>query len=167
MDSFSSHECDVLVCTTVIEVGIDVPNATMMVVVDADRFGVSQLHQLRGRVGRGNAPGLCLLLTDCDPASSAEKRLTAVEASTDGFYLARVDLAQRREGNLLGTTQAGLTMPLRVLDIAHDEDVVADARDDMEELLKNSSSEWSTQYPGWANVVAKVASQSGVYYPHG
>jgi len=167
MDSFSSHECDVLVCTTVIEVGIDVPNATMMVVVDADRFGVSQLHQLRGRVGRGNAPGLCLLLTDCDPASSAEKRLTAVEASTDGFYLARGDLAQRREGNLLGTTQAGLTMPLRVLDIAHDEDVVADARDDMEELLKNSSSEWSTQYPGWANVVAKVASQSGVYYPHG
>ena len=170
MHQFAAHELDVIVCTTVIEVGIDVPRATVMVVVEADRFGVSQLHQLRGRVGRGKAPGLCLLLTECDPASPAATRLAAVESSTDGFYLAQVDLEQRREGDLLGTTQAGLAMPLRLLDIVRDADVIAAARHDMEMLMGATPGErtdWTTRYPHWAEVIEKVAAQSGVQYPLG
>ena len=170
MHQFAAHELDVIVCTTVIEVGIDVPRATVMVVVEADRFGVSQLHQLRGRVGRGRAPGLCLLLTECDPASPAATRLAAVESSTDGFYLAQVDLEQRREGDLLGTTQAGLAMPLRLLDIVRDADVIAAARHDMEMLMGATPGErtdWTARYPQWAEVIEKVAAQSGVQYPLG
>lgn len=170
MHQFAAHELDVIVCTTVIEVGIDVPNATIMVVVDADRFGVSQLHQLRGRVGRGNASGLCLLLTDCDPSASAATRLAAVESSIDGFYLAQVDLEQRREGDLLGTAQAGVAMPLRLLDIVRDAQVVAAARRDMEMLMgaaPEEETDWSTRYPQWAEVIEKVAAQSGVQYPLG
>src|SRR5262249_47216325 len=101
MLGFAAGEIDVLVATTVIEVGVDVPNATLMVLLDADRFGVSQLHQLRGRVGRGSAPGLCLLVTDAPPGSSARARLDAVASSVDGFQLARLDLVQRKEGQVL------------------------------------------------------------------
>lgn len=170
MKQFAAHKLDVVICTTVIEVGIDVPCATVMVVVDADRFGVGQLHQLRGRVGRGSAPGLCLLLTECDPASPAATRLAAVESSTDGFYLAQVDLEQRREGDLLGTAQAGVAMPLRLLDIVRDAEIVAAARHDMEMLMgatPGEGTDWATRYPQWAEVIEKVAAQSGVQYPLG
>ena len=106
---------DVLVATTVIEVGVDVPNATVMVIMDAERFGVSQLHQLRGRVGRGSAPGLCLLVTEAPPASPSRERLEAVAATLDGFKLSRLDLEQRREGDVLGAAQAGRQSSLRLL----------------------------------------------------
>src|SRR5204862_5964258 len=105
MGRFRAGELDVLVATTVVEVGVDVPNATVMIVLDADRFGVSQLHQLRGRVGRGSAAGLCLLVSEAPPASPARERLDAVAATSDGFRLAELDLEQRREGDVLGATQ--------------------------------------------------------------
>ena len=102
MRAFERGELDVLVATTVIEVGVDVPNATAMVILDADRFGLSQLHQLRGRVGRGAAPGVCLLVTDVPAGTTARERLDAVAGTTDGFELARLDLELRREGDVLG-----------------------------------------------------------------
>ncbi|GAA1481007.1 ATP-dependent DNA helicase RecG [Gordonia sinesedis] len=129
MDAFGRGEIDILVSTTVIEVGVDVPNATMMVIVDAERFGVSQLHQLRGRVGRGQHPGVCLLMTSSPEISQAMERLRAVEASNDGFELARVDLQQRREGDVLGSLQSGGTSSLRFLSLLDDADVISDARD--------------------------------------
>ena len=107
MNAFAAGELDVLVATTVVEVGVDVPNATVMVVMDADRFGVSQLHQLRGRVGRGSEPGLCLLVTASDPDSPARERLAAVAATTDGFELSRLDVELRHEGDVLGARQSG------------------------------------------------------------
>ncbi|MDL9935559.1 ATP-dependent DNA helicase RecG [Gordonia sp. ABSL1-1] len=135
MDAFGRGEVDVLVSTTVIEVGVDVPNATMMVIVDAERFGVSQLHQLRGRVGRGGHAGLCLLMTKSAPVSQAMARLTAVAGSNDGFELARVDLMQRREGDVLGSLQSGGTTSLRFLSLLDDADVIADARVFSEEVV--------------------------------
>ncbi|MFB9542257.1 helicase-related protein, partial [Micromonospora sagamiensis] len=106
MRSFADGNLDVLVATTVIEVGVNVPNATVMIVLDADRFGVSQLHQLRGRVGRGSAAGLCLLVTEATEGTPARERLDAVASTTDGFKLAELDLEQRREGDVLGATQS-------------------------------------------------------------
>ncbi|MEU2926513.1 ATP-dependent DNA helicase RecG [Streptomyces sp. NPDC007251] len=128
MRRFAAGETDVLVATTVIEVGVNVPNATVMVVMDADRFGVSQLHQLRGRVGRGSAPGLCLLVTEMPEASAARQRLNAVAATLDGFELSRIDLEQRREGDVLGQAQSGARSSLRVLAVIEDEEVIAEAR---------------------------------------
>jgi ATP-dependent DNA helicase RecG len=119
---------DVLVATTVVEVGVDVPNATVMVVMDADRFGVSQLHQLRGRVGRGAHAGLCLLVTEAPPETPARERLDAVAATLDGFELARLDLEQRREGDVLGASQSGHRSSLRMLAVLRDEDVIEAAR---------------------------------------
>ncbi len=128
MGAFASGELDVLIATTVIEVGVDVPNATVMAVVDADRFGISQLHQLRGRVGRGTAAGLCLLITDAEAGTPARERLDAVAATTDGFELSRVDLLTRREGDVLGTSQSGGRSSLRILSVIKDADLIADAR---------------------------------------
>ncbi|GAA4656173.1 ATP-dependent DNA helicase RecG [Streptomyces chumphonensis] len=128
MRRFTAGELDVLVATTVIEVGVNVPNATAMVIMDADRFGVSQLHQLRGRVGRGSAPGLCLLVTDAPEASTARSRLDAVAGTLDGFELSRIDLEQRREGDVLGQAQSGVRSSLRMLTVIEDEDVIAEAR---------------------------------------
>ncbi|GHH22580.1 ATP-dependent DNA helicase RecG [Streptomyces rubradiris] len=128
MRRFAAGETDVLVATTVIEVGVNVPNATAMVIMDADRFGVSQLHQLRGRVGRGSAPGLCLLVTEMPEASPARQRLNAVAATLDGFELSRIDLEQRREGDVLGQAQSGARSSLRVLAVIEDEEVIAEAR---------------------------------------
>jgi ATP-dependent DNA helicase RecG len=128
MRRFAAGETDVLVATTVIEVGVNVPNATVMVIMDADRFGVSQLHQLRGRVGRGSAPGLCLLVTEMPEASAARQRLNAVAATLDGFELSRIDLEQRREGDVLGQAQSGARSSLRVLAVIEDEEVIAQAR---------------------------------------
>ena len=129
MGRFQRGELDVLVSTTVVEVGVDVPNASVMVVMDADRFGVSQLHQLRGRIGRGGHPGLCLLVTGTD-AEPAMTRLDAVAATTDGFELARLDLSQRREGDILGAAQHGRRTQLEFLHILDDEEVIEEARDD-------------------------------------
>ncbi|MDT0609480.1 ATP-dependent DNA helicase RecG [Streptomyces lancefieldiae] len=128
MRRFAAGETDVLVATTVIEVGVNVPNATAMVIMDADRFGVSQLHQLRGRVGRGSAPGLCLLVTEMPEASAARQRLNAVAGTLDGFELSRIDLEQRREGDVLGQAQSGARTSLRVLAVIEDEEIIAEAR---------------------------------------
>jgi len=128
MNDFAAGELDVLVATTVIEVGVNVPNATVMVVMDADRFGVSQLHQLRGRVGRGSAPGWCLLYTATDEETPAWQRLTAVAASHDGAQLSRLDLEQRREGDVLGAAQSGGRRSLRLLALLRDEDIIREAR---------------------------------------
>ncbi|MFB7742139.1 ATP-dependent DNA helicase RecG [Streptomyces sp. NPDC056132] len=130
MRRFGAGEVDVLVATTVIEVGVNVPNATAMVIMDADRFGVSQLHQLRGRVGRGSAPGLCLLVTDMPEASPARARLNAVAGTLDGFELSRIDLEQRREGDVLGQAQSGVRSSLRMLTVIDDEEVIAAAREE-------------------------------------
>ncbi len=134
MRGFAAGEIDVLVSTTVIEVGVDVPNATVMVVLDADRFGVSQLHQLRGRVGRGGAPGLCLFVTTSE-APSARERLAAVAATLDGFELSRLDLEQRREGDVLGASQSGGRSSLRVLRVRTDEEIITRARADAQEIV--------------------------------
>ncbi|TFC87784.1 ATP-dependent DNA helicase RecG [Cryobacterium sp. TMT1-21] len=128
MRSFAAGEIDVLVATTVIEVGVDVPNASAMVVMDADRFGVSQLHQLRGRVGRGGVPGLCLLVTSAEAESLARERVEAVAATLDGFELAQVDLELRREGDVLGLNQSGGRSSLRLLRVATDGVLIGEAR---------------------------------------
>ncbi|MER7362975.1 ATP-dependent DNA helicase RecG [Nonomuraea wenchangensis] len=135
MRSFSRGELDVLIATTVIEVGVDVPNSSVMIIMDADRFGVSQLHQLRGRVGRGGLPGLCLLVSDFPAGTPARARLDAVAATLDGFELSRVDLEQRREGDVLGAAQSGKRSSLKLLQLLRDEDVIAAARDEAAALL--------------------------------
>jgi len=135
MTGFSDGGIDVLVATTVIEVGVDVPNATTMVVMDADRFGVSALHQLRGRVGRGRAAGLCLLVTEAPEGSPARDRVGAVAATLDGFRLSRLDLEQRREGDVLGATQAGRHSSLKMLRLLSDEELIAFAREEATALV--------------------------------
>ncbi|MDW4904505.1 helicase-related protein [Streptomyces sp. ADMS] len=130
MRRFAAGETDVLVATTVIEVGVNVPNATAMVIMDADRFGVSQLHQLRGRVGRGSAAGLCLLVSEMPEASAARQRLNSVASTLDGFELSRIDLEQRREGDVLGQAQSGVRTSLRMLTVIDDEEIIAEAREE-------------------------------------
>ncbi|MFT4052211.1 MAG: ATP-dependent DNA helicase RecG [Microbacterium sp.] len=128
MQAFAHGEIDVLVATTVVEVGVDVPNASTMVILEADRFGVSQLHQLRGRVGRGTLPGLCLLVTEAPAGTPARSRVEAVAATTDGFALAEVDLELRGEGDVLGDAQSGARSSLRLLRVVADADLIAVAR---------------------------------------
>jgi ATP-dependent DNA helicase RecG len=135
MRAFAAGKVDVLVATTVIEVGVDVANATAMVLLDAERFGVSQLHQLRGRVGRGGLPGLCLLVTRSEAGTPARERLDAVAASTDGFELSRIDLDQRREGDVLGKSQSGFRSSLQNLRVLRDEKTIVTAREAAEALL--------------------------------
>jgi ATP-dependent DNA helicase RecG len=135
MGRFTAGELDVLVATTVVEVGVDVPNATVMVVLDADRFGVSQLHQLRGRTGRGGAASVCLLVTEAPAGSPARERLDAVAATTDGFALARLDVEQRREGDVLGAAQSGRRSQLRLLSLLRDEDLIVSARAEAQDLV--------------------------------
>jgi len=136
MRAFAAGEVDVLVSTTVIEVGVDVANATAMVLLDADRFGISQLHQLRGRVGRGGHPGLCLLVSWAEPDTPARARLTAVAGTTDGFELSRVDLEQRREGDVLGRSQSGFRSSLENLRVLRDEKTIVEARAAAVDLLE-------------------------------
>jgi ATP-dependent DNA helicase RecG len=135
MRAFARGEIDVLVATTVIEVGVDVPNASTMVVLDADRFGIAQLHQLRGRVGRGSVPGLCLFVTHAEPTSLARERVDAVAATLDGFVLAQTDLELRREGDVLGGTQSGGRSSLKLLRVARDAALIEDARAVAEGIL--------------------------------
>ncbi|HET7013837.1 MAG TPA: ATP-dependent DNA helicase RecG [Streptosporangiaceae bacterium] len=136
MLAFAAGQLDVIVTTTVIEVGVDVPNATTMVIMDADRFGVSQLHQLRGRVGRGGHHGLCLLVTAAEAGSPARERLDAVAATSDGFTLSRLDLEQRREGDVLGSAQAGRKSSLKLLTLLKDEELIGTARQEATELVE-------------------------------
>ncbi len=154
MRAFAAGEIDVLVSTTVIEVGVDVHNATTMVLLDADRFGVSQLHQLRGRVGRGGLPGLCLLVSHAELGSAARDRLDAVASTTDGFELSRVDLEQRREGDVLGANQSGFRSSLVSLRVLRDEKTIIRAREAAEALL--SEDPGLAQSPDLAAVVVEV-----------
>ena len=135
MQAFARGDLDAMVTTTVIEVGVDVPEASVMAVLDADRFGVSQLHQLRGRIGRGSRPGTCLLITEAAPGTPARERLEAVAATRDGFELARVDLASRREGNILGAAQSGRRSGLRLLSLLNDEAIITESREEATYLI--------------------------------
>jgi ATP-dependent DNA helicase RecG len=135
MASFTANETKLLVSTTVIEVGVDVHNATLMVILDADRFGISQLHQLRGRVGRGGLPGTCLLVTTLEPGHPSRRRLDAVAATTDGFELSQEDLKLRREGDILGASQSGGRSTLKLLRVLEHEDVIARARQDAQRIV--------------------------------
>jgi ATP-dependent DNA helicase RecG len=156
MRAFAAGEIDVLVATTVVEVGVDVPNATVMVVMDADRFGVSQLHQLRGRVARGKHAGLCLLVTDVKLQSTTGQRLDAVAATSDGFELARLDLETRREGDVLGAAQSGTRSGIRLLSLLEDEELIATARREATALLETERG--LADHPGLAAEVAALAS---------
>jgi ATP-dependent DNA helicase RecG len=157
MAAFSSGQIDVLVATTVIEVGVDVPNASMMVIMDAERFGVSQLHQLRGRVGRGSAPGLCLLVSAAAEQTQSMERLIAISQTLDGFELARIDLEQRKEGDVLGSAQSGGKSHLRLLRVLRDEDLIEKSRADALALLK--SDPLLTNHPELMQEVAKLKDQ--------
>jgi ATP-dependent DNA helicase RecG len=151
MRAFALGTIDVLVATTVIEVGVDVANATVMVIMDADRFGISQLHQLRGRVGRGTSPGLCLLVTET-ASEMVQQRLLAVAATNDGFTLARLDLEQRREGDVLGAAQSGGKSQLRLLRLLRDEDLILAARQDAFAIV--GADPGLEQHPALRDVVA-------------
>jgi len=156
MQSFARGEIDLLIATTVIEVGVDVPNASTMIVLDADRFGVSQLHQLRGRVGRGGVPGLCLLVTEAEEETLARDRTEAVAATLDGFALAEVDLELRGEGDVLGSAQAGVRSSLRLLRVVKDSRLIARARELAEGILQSDPT--LTQHPGLRDVIARRVS---------
>jgi ATP-dependent DNA helicase RecG len=162
MQAFTKGEIDVLVSTTVIEVGVDVPNATIMVIMDADRFGVSQLHQLRGRVGRGTSPGLCLLVTQCEEETPARERLIAVAGTLDGFELSRIDLEQRREGDVLGASQSGTQSHLRLLRVLRDEALIEQARDDAESLIAIDND--LSDYPALKAELAQLQRDQAVDY---
>ena len=162
MQAFTKGDIDVLVSTTVIEVGVDVPNATIMVIMDADRFGVSQLHQLRGRVGRGTSPGLCLLVTQCEEESPARERLNAVAGTLDGFELSRIDLEQRREGDVLGASQSGTQSHLRLLRVLRDEALIEQARDDAESLIAIDND--LSDYPALRAELAQLQRDQAVDY---
>ncbi|WP_328992433.1 ATP-dependent DNA helicase RecG [Kribbella sp. NBC_01245] len=162
MTRFAAGEIDVLVATTVIEVGVDVPNASTMVVMDADRFGISQLHQLRGRVGRGKVPGLCLLVTDAHPASLSRERLAAVASTTDGFALSRIDLEHRREGDVLGVAQSGKRSSLKLLSVLEHEDVIIAAREMAHELVADDPD--LSRHPGLRTIVASALQSDQTEY---
>ena len=136
MTAFERGEIDLLISTTVIEVGVNVPNATLMVIMDADRFGISGLHQLRGRVGRGGYAGTCLLVTRQEEGGVSRERLDAVASTTDGFELSRIDLAQRREGDILGAAQSGSKSTLRFLRALADADIIERAREDARSVVE-------------------------------
>jgi ATP-dependent DNA helicase RecG len=154
MRDFAAGTIDVLVATTVVEVGVDVPNATTMVVMDAERFGVSQLHQLRGRVGRGTVPGLCLLVSEAAEGSKSRERLEAVATTLDGFKLSRLDLEQRREGDVLGAAQAGRRSSLRLLTLLRDEDLIGQARREATAVVDRDPG--LDRHPGLAAAISEL-----------
>lgn len=161
MRSFSDGDIDALVATTVIEVGVNVPNATMMVIMDADRFGVSQLHQLRGRVGRGHHQGLCLLVSSAPQGSPARERLESVASTTDGFRLAELDLEQRREGDVLGASQSGAKSHVKLLSLRRDSDIIEQARTEATTLINDDPQ--LRQHSALATYVADIARDRGEY----
>jgi ATP-dependent DNA helicase RecG len=162
MSAFAKGEIDVLIATTVIEVGVDVANASMMVIMDADRFGVSQLHQLRGRVGRGSVPGLCLLVSNAQEDSQSMTRLAAVAATLDGFELARLDLEQRKEGDVLGSSQSGGRSHLRLLRVLRDEDLIERAREAALKILATDPE--INHFPQLKNEVEKLQSDEAARF---
>ncbi len=151
MREFTAGNIDVLVCTTVVEVGVDVPNATVMVIVDADRFGVSQLHQLRGRIGRGGHQGLCILISEANPVGASFARLEAVAGTNDGFELAVLDLRQRREGDILGAAQSGTDTTLRLLSLLDDLEVISAAQEFARSVVDEDPG--LANHPGLASMV--------------
>ena len=153
MRAFAEREIDVLVATTVVEVGVDVPNATVMAILDADRFGISQLHQLRGRVGRGSAAGLCLLVTDSPADTPSRERLDAVASTVDGFALAEVDLEQRREGQVLGEAQSGRSS-FKLLSLIRDRDLITAARAEASAIVDADPD--LADHPGLAAAVTRL-----------
>lgn len=153
---------DVLVSTTVIEVGVDIPNASMMVILDAERFGVSQLHQLRGRVGRGGSHGLCLLVTRAGRESASRARLEAVAGINNGFELARIDLIQRGEGDILGSFQSGRRSSVRLLSVLGDEATISQARKDASDLIRQDPQ--LRRHVGLASLVAEFEGDEGSRY---
>jgi ATP-dependent DNA helicase RecG len=153
MTKFTAKEIDILVSTTVIEVGVDVPNATVMVILDADRFGVSQLHQLRGRVGRGGNAGLCLLLTSAEEGSLALERVKAVANTLDGFELSEIDLELRREGDVLGQSQSGGRSSLKLLRVLQDAKLIQAARVQVETIMNSDPT--LEKYPELAESLAR------------
>lgn len=162
MAGFAAGTAPVLVATTVIEVGIDVPTASMMVIVDADRFGVSQLHQLRGRIGRGSIPGVCLLVTEAPPGTPARERLDAVAKTRDGFELSQVDLEHRREGDVLGASQSGHRSSLKLLRVIRDADTIERAREDASAVVEGDPD--LARHPALlAAVTAVLAEQEADY----
>jgi ATP-dependent DNA helicase RecG len=161
MRAFAAGTIDVLVATTVIEVGVDVANATVMVIMDADRFGISQLHQLRGRVGRGESPGLCLLVTETE-SEPVQQRLLSVAATNDGFTLARLDLEQRREGDVLGARQSGGKSQLRLLRLLRDEDLILAAREDAFAIV--GADPGLEQHPALRGVIASALDDEQAAY---
>ncbi|MDA1360872.1 ATP-dependent DNA helicase RecG [Glycomyces luteolus] len=165
MRGYAVGEIDVLVATTVIEVGVNVPNATAMVVLDAERFGISQLHQLRGRVGRGSHPGLCLLVSEAAEGSSSRERLDAVASTTDGFALAELDLEQRREGDVLGAAQSGMKSHVKLLSLLKDADIIEAARAEATELI-GADPELKGE-PGLAVLVDDLAADRGEFLEKG
>lgn len=162
MNKFASGEISVLITTTVIEVGVDVPNATMMVIMDADRFGVSQLHQLRGRVGRGEKGGLCLLVTNATADSPAIQRLSAVASTNDGFELARLDLEQRKEGDILGAAQSGGRSQLRLLRVLRDESIILKSAEFAETILADDST--LKKYPDLSNEIERIEQEQSAQF---
>jgi ATP-dependent DNA helicase RecG len=162
MSAFRDGQVDVLVCTTVIEVGVDVPNATVMVVMDADRFGISQLHQLRGRIGRGSHASLCLLVTNLPEGSKAGQRIKAVAATQDGFELADLDLAERREGDVLGLSQSGRPITLKLLSLAEHREIIEAARAFCESLYQDDPT--LARHRGIAVLAAPFAESDAVEY---
>ncbi|MDN5747217.1 MAG: ATP-dependent DNA helicase RecG [Pseudonocardia sp.] len=162
MRAFEAGELDVLLATTVIEVGVDVPNATAIVILDAERFGLSQLHQLRGRVGRGAAPGVCLLVSEAPAATTARERLDAVAGTTDGFELARLDLELRREGDVLGALQSGRRSGLRLLSLLRHEEIIAKAQ--VYALHLVDADPGLTASPGLAALVGEIVAEDRAEY---
>ena len=161
MRGLADGTIDAVVSTTVIEVGVDVPAATMMVIVDADRFGISQLHQLRGRIGRGTLPGVCLLVSAAAAGSPARERLDAVASTRDGFALAQRDLEIRREGDVLGGSQSGVRTSLRLLRVVEDADVIAQARTVAEGLLEADPD--LLEQPGLRTAMARLDAEQAEF----
>jgi ATP-dependent DNA helicase RecG len=159
MAGFRAGDIDVLVCTTVIEVGVDVPNATVMLVMDAERFGISQLHQLRGRIGRGEHPSLCLLASWVGPNSAGGRRLSAVAETMDGFALADLDLKERREGDVLGRNQSGRAITLRLLSLADHLMYIEAARDFCSSAYQDAS-----LHPGLAALAGRFTNSDRIEY---
>jgi ATP-dependent DNA helicase RecG len=162
MRRFGAGDIDVLVATTVVEVGVDVPNATAMVVLDAERFGVSQLHQLRGRVGRGSSAASCYLVTDADPGSPAMTRLERIAEISDGFAMADLDLELRSEGDVLGTDQAGRMSTLRFLSVRRHAEEIAEAREVARTVLEDDPA--LAHHPRLAGLVRAVVGDEGAKF---
>ena len=154
MTAFERGEIDLLISTTVIEVGVNVPNATLMIIMDADRFGISGLHQLRGRVGRGGYAGTCLLVTRQEEGGVSRERLDAVASTTDGFELSRIDLAQRREGDILGAAQSGSKSTLRFLRALADADIIERAREDARSVVEKDPT--LAKHPSLARMIDRA-----------